>query len=181
MKKLVVFVLISFLIFINFQKSFAQESTSSPSSQLANVQYDLPYPGILPDNPLYFLKAIRDNVLGFLITDPLKKSEYDLLMADKRLVSSEYLLNKGKTDLSITTLSKAGNYFDQAISQAYRAKTQGEDANPILSRLLSASKKHQFVIRQMEEKSKDDVKFNLRLFEQRALDFQGKVEIIKSQ
>jgi len=181
MKKLVVFVLISFLVFINFQKSFAQESASSSSSQLAKVQYDLPYPGILPDNPLYFLKAVRDNLWGFFITDPLKKSDYDLLMADKRLVSSEYLLNEGKTDLAITTLSKAGNYFDQAISQAYKVKTQGDDANSILSRLLSASKKHQFIIRQMEEKSKGDVKFNLRLFEQRALDFQGKVEIIKSQ
>jgi len=68
MTKLAIIILL-FSFFIGFQKSFAQ---STPSAQIINVQYDLPYTGILPDNPLYFLKALRDNIYGMLITDPIK-------------------------------------------------------------------------------------------------------------
>src|ERR1035437_8722180 len=132
MKKLCLGVLL-ILFLMSFQKSFAQ---STPSAQISNVQYDLPYTGILPDSPLYFLKALRDNVLGLLITDPLKKADYDLLMADKRLGGAETLLIKDKNDLAITTLSKSGNYFYQAIGQAAIAKRQGENVNDIISKLI---------------------------------------------
>jgi len=135
MKKLLfIFLLILFLF--SSQKTFAQ---STPSAQIINAQYDLAYTGILPDNPLYFLKAVRDNVLGLLITDPLKKSEYDLLMADKRLGGAQELLLKQKDDLAITTLSKSGNYFYQAIQQVTMAKIQGEDANGDIAKLVTAS------------------------------------------
>ena len=47
--------------------------------------YLLPYPGMLPDNPLYMLKAMRDRVINFLIADSQKKAEFYLLQSDKRL------------------------------------------------------------------------------------------------
>ncbi|HSW97310.1 MAG TPA: hypothetical protein VLF89_05800, partial [Candidatus Saccharimonadales bacterium] len=34
------------------------------------IQYDLPYPGLLPDNPLYSLKVLRDKIVEFFISDP---------------------------------------------------------------------------------------------------------------
>lgn len=176
----------SFLVFFLFllclagvQKVSAQAISTSPAA--LNVQYDLPYTGILPDSPLYFLKALRDNVLNFLITDPLKKSEYGLLMADKRLGAAEMLINKGKVDLAITTLSKSGNYFYLAIQQAAIAKKQGDNVNDVLSKLLTASLKHQQIIFNMEKQTTGDARLVLQVSQKRAEDFQKSVEQLKAK
>ena len=165
------------LFFTLLPKTFAQNN-ATPSA-VPHVQYDLPYPGILPDNPLYFLKALRDNLLAFFITDPVKKAEYDLLMADKRLASAKSLQDEGKTDLAFTTLSKSGNYFYQAIQQAISAKDQGENADPIISRLIISSEKQQEVIAGMESQTKGASKANLELLQSRAKDFQTTAEALK--
>jgi hypothetical protein len=179
MKKLITFILL--ILFLlgsqGFQKSFAQ---STPSAEILNVQYDLPYTGILPDNPLYFLKALRDNVLNLLITEPLKKADFDLLMADKRLGGAQDLLIKDKDDLAITTLSKSGNYFYQAIQQAMIAKKQGENANDVISRLVAASLKHQQIILQMIQQADGSSKGTLGASLNRMEDFQISAEHLKS-
>jgi hypothetical protein len=155
-------------------KVSAQDISTSPA--VLNVEYTLPYPGILPDNPLYFLKALRDNVQNLLITDPVQKSTYDLLMADKRLGAADDLLSKGKVDLAITTLLKSGNYFDLAIQQAATAKTQGTNVNDLLGRLRTASLKQQQVIFTMEQDAKGDTRLVLQSSQKRAEDFQNSVE-----
>jgi len=182
MKKIILaFLLILFSVF-SFQKSFAQDIVLSPTPTpaIVNIQYDLPYPGLSPDNPLYFLKAIRDNLLGLFISDPVKKADYDLLMADKRLVSSQTLINENKDDLAITTLSKSGNYFYQAIQSAQSAKKQGENADPTIDRLLIASEKHQQVILEMEQKTSGETKENLDLLLGRVKGFEQSVQDLKS-
>ena len=179
MKRLLIIILVFILFFAGFQKTSAQDASSS--GKIIQIQYELPYPGILPDNPLYFLKAIRDNVLGFFITDPLKKADYSLLMADKRLQSAKALLDKGNNDLAITTLSKSGNYFHQAIQNVANAKRRGEFADPLIDRLLVASMKHREIILQMEQKAKGQTKYNLELLRERTEEFQNSVSLIKAQ
>jgi hypothetical protein len=174
-KRLILFLLILFLLPI--QKTFAQ---STPSAQILNVQYDLPYTGILPDNPLYFLKALRDNLLNVFITDPLKKSEYDLLMADKRLGGAQALFIKKKNDLAITTLSKSGNYFYQAVQQVALAKKAGDNINNVASTLITASEKHQAVILQMIQTADVNTKGALGVALVRAEEFENNVERLKS-
>jgi hypothetical protein len=188
MKTLYTFFIIIFFLLISSQIIFAQSAPSTqrvPSAtseaRFINVSYELPFPGILPDNPLYFLKALRDNLINFFITDPVKKAEYDLLMADKRLASANALMDKKNYQLAITTLSKSGNYFDQAIQLAAQAKTQGKDVNSVLSNLWIASQKHQQVIYQMSQKTKGDVKYNLELLQVRAKNFQDTVDVVRSQ
>lgn len=177
MKKLL-FLIISFLIISFPQVSFSQNATSS--SSIKHVEYELPYPGILPDSPLYFLKAIRDNVFAFFVSDPLKKAEYNLLMADKRLASSKSLVDYKKYDLAITTLSKSGNYFDKAIQQAAELRRQGKNADTTLDKLLTASQKHQEVIFLMSQKTTGDTRYNLELLQVRSKTFQETVEVIKA-
>mgnify|MGYP000226896048 CR=1 FL=1 len=177
MKKLL-FLIISFLILFFPQVSLSQNATSS--SLIKHVDYELPYPGILPDSPLYFLKAIRDNILAAFVSDPVKKSEYNLLMADKRLASSKLLVDYKKYDLAITTLSKSGNYFDKAIQQAAEIKRQGKNADATLDKLLIASQKHQEVIFQMSQKTTGDTRYNLELLQVRAKTFQETVEVVKA-
>jgi len=171
-------ILILLLLFLApFQKVFAQ---STPSAEIINVQYDLPYTGILPDNPLYFLKALRDNFLSLFITDPIKKSQYDLLMADKRLGGAQALLNKKEDALAITTLSKAENYFFQAVQQAIIAKSQGSNVGDTAGKLFAASLKHQQIILQMIKNANKNTGGTLTVSLNRVKDFQVSADALKS-
>ena len=155
----------SLLIFLlSFNTSFAKDLMATSSSK-AEINYELPYPGLLPDNPLYFLRIIRDKTINFLIADPLKKAEFNLLQADKRLNAGIYLFNKGKSSLALSTISKAENYFEQAIGKAKEARKEGVAINEIARKLISSSKKHQEVIGVLKEKFPPNFKssFDLQL------------------
>lgn len=110
------------------------------------IEYVLPYPGILPDHPLYRLKMLRDRVWGFLIRDPLKKSQWCLLMADKRVWASQMLAEKGRFDLAITTASKAEKYLERAVEKAYEAEEMGRSDLDLFKKLANASLKHEEVL-----------------------------------
>ncbi len=151
-------------------------SNPTPTS----VDYSLPYPGILPDSPLYILKAIRDRVVSFFISDPLKKAEFDLLMADVRLNAAQYLFDKGEAKYSLaeTTISKGENYFFEALNMANVAKQQGAPVNDFISKLILASQKHQEVINQLELKTTGDLKSRMALDEKRSQDYEKQAKSI---
>lgn len=151
----------------------ATESSETTQAKKA-VDYQLPYPGLLPDNPLYFLKAIRDRIVDFLISDPLKKADFYLLAADKRLNSSAYLfkIGKSKHNLAESTISKGANYFEKAIAKAKEAKGQGMDIADISRRLLDASKKHQEVLRGLEKNADSKIKESLKSLLKRVAGFE---------
>jgi hypothetical protein len=145
---LLVFSSLIFLLSLVFfpPKIYAQTIGLSPSanSQQENqVNYELPYPGLLPDNPLYFLRVIRDKTIEFLISDPLKKAEFYLLQADKRLNAGIFLFNKGKIPLSISTISKAENYFSQALDKVGEVKSQKKSVSEIEGRMKDAAEKYE--------------------------------------
>src|ERR1700704_2037322 len=49
--------------------------TPAPNNTSQTVDYTLPYPGLLPDSPLYFLKTFRDRLISFFISSPIKKAD----------------------------------------------------------------------------------------------------------
>ncbi|MBI4084611.1 MAG: hypothetical protein HY431_01770 [Candidatus Levybacteria bacterium] len=131
------------------------EVSTESAMQKQEVEYTLPYPGILPDNPFYFLKMLRDRFVGFLISDPLKKAEFNLLQADKRLASAIYLMQRpDKASLAEQTISKGENYFEEAVNKVREAKGEGMDTKDIERRLVSASRKHLQVLSNLEKKLK---------------------------
>lgn len=151
MKKIVsncfIVIIAALLLTVLANNSFAQ---TFDSTQSATLDYDLPYPGILPDNPLYFLKTFRDRLYSFLISDPVKKAQFDLLTADKRLRSSQELFDKGNKDLAEITVSKGLNYFEDCIKNVNIAKRQGRPVDMgLLSNLELSSKKHKEVLENM--------------------------------
>ncbi len=158
---------------------FAQ--SPSPSATPTTVDYTLPYPGILPDNPLYFIKALRDQVISFFISDPLKKAQFDLLMSDVRLNAAVYLYAKGESKYSLaeTTVSKGENYFFNGVQMLQSAKQQGMDISSVTSTMITSSKKHQEVITQLLAKSSGDIKSRLKGDLKRAQELQKTVESLK--
>jgi hypothetical protein len=49
-----------------------QENTTIQNQK---IDYDLPYPGLLPDHPLYFIKAGRDKITELITRDNIKKAK----------------------------------------------------------------------------------------------------------
>lgn len=133
---------------VNSISSNPQGATKSAEK----IEYALPYPGILPDNPLYFLKALRDRIIGFLITDQLKKAEFNLLTSDKRIYAALLLSEKGKDQMTVDTLSKSNNYFHNALSSTDEAKKVGKNADIVLHNLELSVQKHKEALLMIEKK-----------------------------
>jgi len=143
-KKIVISFFLSLLAFSFLTQKISAQMAWPPKEP---VDYTMPYPGLLPDNPLYPLKILRDQFVTFLISDPVKKSEFDLLQADKHIQAGYLLIVKEKkVVLATTTISKGNNYFDQALTSAEEAKKQGMDTRDILQRLSQANQKHAEII-----------------------------------
>ena len=106
------FLLIAFIIIVPFVTYFVLGASDllikTPQEKIA---YNLPYPGLLPDNPLYLAKTVRDRITDFLTRDNLKKAELYLLYSDKRAAMSLALAHKGKSQLAIDTFIKGEKYF----------------------------------------------------------------------
>jgi len=111
------------------------------------VVYSMPYPGILPDHPLYFVKAIRDQINLFFIRDHKKKAETYLLYSDKRFTASVLLLENGKEKLALDTLAKGEKYFFKIPFLIDQAKKQGQSfPKEFIEKIKTSNEKHAEII-----------------------------------
>lgn len=111
------------------------------------ISYQMPYPGLLPDSPLYFLKAFRDRVVEFATRDNLKKAQLYLLYSDKRAQMSVELSQKGKTKLASSTFSKGEKYFEQIPNLLRTSKSQGAaPSQDFIQKLRLSNAKHRELI-----------------------------------
>lgn len=120
--------------------------------------YDLPYPGLLPDHPLYLIKALRDRILLFVTHDRLKKVQLNLLFGDKRLVMGQLLWEKGSLDLSSSTFTKAEKYLLSASLGLVMLKKQNSLPPGIADKVELAAKKHEEVILKLINITSDEVR-----------------------
>ncbi|GIW64431.1 MAG: hypothetical protein KatS3mg092_0364 [Patescibacteria group bacterium] len=141
------------LIVLPAMTYFVMESSGTQiNTSQQKVIYDLPYPGILPDHPLYFLKIIRDRINEFIIRDLLKKAQLYLNFSDKRAAMALLLAKKGKNQAAITTFSKGEKYFEKIIDLIKEAKKQGNQPPSSFIELvkLSNAKHNELIIEIMK-------------------------------
>jgi len=183
MKKfLLTFIL--FLIFIS-SNSYAQTEipiasitpTQSPSK--GPVQYELPYPGVLPGALLYNLKAVRDRIIEFLMSDPSKKSNFYLLQADKRLSASIMLFDRGKNVLAETTLSKSQNYLEKAIDKAEKVSNLKGRFGEANDRIKLSSAKQIEELEKLIKENKGETNQKLKGDLKRAKELQKRAEKLR--
>jgi hypothetical protein len=127
-------------------------SNAAEMKQVEEVKYYLPYPGILPDSPFYKVKMFRDKIQLLLMTDPLKKSQQELLFADKRINAAMVLLDGGKASLGVTTATKAEKYLEQSANGVIFVQKEGKDVKSWLLTLKTASAKHSQILLGMRDK-----------------------------
>jgi hypothetical protein len=115
---------------------------SSEENPSVDIPYNFPYPGILPDSPLWPIKALRDRVWVALTTNKDKKAEVLLFLADKRIAAAKMLFEKGKAEIGFATLTKAEKYLEAASKQVGDCWKDGSDSKGISYRLTLAALKH---------------------------------------
>lgn len=148
----VVALLITFTCATNI---YAEENNTTESAELKNkIKYDLPYPGILPDNPLYKIKVLRDKLSTFLMSDPKSRIDFYLLQTDKGISATVMLVDANKIDLAMPTALKAENNYTLITQEFYRFK---QKPNPeFFQKLKTASQKHQEVLESIINKVPKD-------------------------
>lgn len=104
-------ILISLIFIFSFSVSpaYGQTITISPSKE--NMGYELPHPGILPDNPFYIIKQIRDTITLWSTQDIHEKAEVQLLQSDKYMGMALELAKKGKHKMTVETLIQGEEMF----------------------------------------------------------------------
>ncbi len=114
------------------------------------VVYDLPYAGITPENPLYFLKQFRDQITEFFTRDYIQKAEFLLLTSDKRAHIAIILAEKGKTRQSVEVLADAEDRALRIPPLLRESKKQGTTASErFIYTLKLSNAKHKEIIQEL--------------------------------
>ncbi len=130
--------------------SLAQEATPYPSPKPTPVAYTLPFPGILPDHPLYFLKSLRDTILFLLIKNPVRRVEFHILQADKSLSSASMLFDKGDKTRGIQMTTKSVQQLVSGKNELFRIRPEENlQLNSLKDKFEKSALKHQEMIQDL--------------------------------
>ncbi len=142
MKKIIILHLFISLFFIS--PCFAVETT--PSAEVS----ELPSVHILPDNPLYFLKTIKEKAQ--LLATRESSSEAGLLLgfAQKRLSEALKVAEKGKIHISEKLFEAFGKDIEAAQEKIKEARARGEKTYNLLVELQKTVAYQKSVIEELQ-------------------------------
>lgn len=150
--------------------SYAAEAT--PNTANDTIQYDLSYPGLLPDHPLYILKQVRDNMMALFIGKPLERSSFMLLQSDKQISAAKLLVDQ-KKDLTMIrdSFTASQKSFEEAVEVTQAAKQEGLATGDMINKLRIASKKHNEIVREITAQLSPEEKKMFSDIEKKSLEF----------
>lgn len=158
----------SFILFISILRTAAvsydykgqmNEKKGFLSTLESEVDYNLPFPGtVLPDNPLWNVKVVRDRLWLFVTTDPYREADLMLLFADKRLGSAKILFERNDPDTGMATLEKGERYLVEASNYEKAIRAGGGDTTELLDQLTRSSLRHYELMLLMYESAPDDAR-----------------------
>ncbi len=147
MRKFLIVIAISFCSFFFLPQIYFITQSQSLNIEEPEVVYPLPYPGILSDHPLFFVKEWRDSILLFTTRDSLKKAQLYQHLSDKYMAIALDLANKGKENLAKKALITAEDYFLSIPKLLKDSKEQGNAASAdLVAKLSQSNAKHKEVI-----------------------------------
>lgn len=140
--------------------AFAQSATPMPIlGQKVDVDYALPFAGkIEPDHPIWPVKALRDRTGLLLRTKLVKKIDVLITLADKRIQYADHLMSKDKSELSVSTLTKAEKYLEEASLMEKKARDKNIDTKEAAKKLALSSLKHRQILEELLAKAPEDAK-----------------------
>ena len=122
-----------FFVVVNMVSAQSTEPESTVSASPDN-SYILFWPltaGKTEGDSLYSLKLFKEQIGGLFIFGDMKKADYAVLLASKRVLEAEKLIKDGKLDSALKTLGKAENQlsiaYNHVKNQALKDKVLKEE------------------------------------------------------
>lgn len=132
---------------------FAQEEATP-----AAVEEPIYTPKLLPDNPFYFLKDLKERIELFLAFAPEKKAEKLAEIATRRIAEAKKMIEKGKPEFVEKLMARYEKQLQKAMERAEEAKEKGKDVEKVLEIVTQATSQHQGVLAEVYEKVPDKAK-----------------------
>lgn len=121
----------------------------------------LPYDGPMPDESSYVLQQISESIETLFTFSAEKKSERQLILAQKRLAIAERLQEQGKIELADKMLEQYEWRLEQSLEKAKQVKEKGKDADELFEKISEATLKHQEVLLRVYENASEQAKSGL--------------------
>lgn len=87
------------------------------------------------DDPLYFLKDLKQKIRGWVIFGNAQRANYYVFLGTKRVLEAEKLLRENKDDLADKTLKLGLMQFSGAVEKLEEAKTRGDRIENVVSEM----------------------------------------------
>lgn len=157
------------------KKSINTASVATPTSQPAPTPTVMPVksyelfwpiaPGKVMGDSLYSLKSFKEAVRESLIFGDVKKSEYNIILSEKRTIEAEYLfiIRKDYTN-AVRTLSVAQQKREKARDLYIKAKVQkttGDLQNKLILSLEKQKSLLTYLTTQVSEDQKQTIENNI--------------------
>lgn len=125
----------------------ASETDTALEIQSKDIDYDLPFAGLLPDSPFYMIKQARDHLYVFFTRDNIKKAELLLHLTDKKIGMAQQLADKSKWDLVVQTLQDSENDVEKMLFSMETAQKIGSSPTPeFIIEAKTSSQKHEEIM-----------------------------------
>ena len=136
-KKILIFSLVLLFLF-----------TGVASAHSAN----LPEPGMLPDNPFYFLKSWSEGFGTLFTLGAVAKAERFAYLSEKRLSEADELSEGDNPEKAKEAIERYQKNIEKAVMKATEAKEKGLDIDEVLEHISTMTLKHQEVLATVYEK-----------------------------
>lgn len=133
-------------------------SATTSAIPTVTLDYTMPFPGILPDHPLYQIKLFRDKILLSFTRDPIKKVNLQLLMSDKQVIMGGLLWEKGKADLAVDTFTKSEKGLLTVVMSLVELKKTSFLPTGLADKVELSAKKHEELISKLQSQVSEETK-----------------------
>lgn len=111
-------------------------------AQEKQAEIELPKVGILPSNPIYFLKIWSEKIQLWLTTQPQAQAKLMLKFSENRLAEYQALRAQGNEKLAQRTLELYTKQLEKAIEKIEETHGQGVTMDEAVSQAVEATQKH---------------------------------------
>jgi hypothetical protein len=125
----------------------------APSATSSAEVSELPVVHILPDNPLYFLKTVKEKIQLLIARSASSQADLILDFSQKRLAEALKVAEKGKIHISEKLLTAFGQDIKTAQEKIKEAKERGEKTYNLLVELQKTVAYQKSVIEELGDQA----------------------------
>lgn len=106
----------------------------------------------LPDHPLYFLITTKEAVQRFFQPSAAARTQFDLVLAGKRIKEAYLAANTGDFKNSSRALGSYQKRLEKLVWQFEKARSQNQEVVPLADRIAEGLKDHEIMLGATSEK-----------------------------